>query len=133
MSLEEAIHQRWAADAKLQEWLPAERLFTGRVSHGRIPYGTLWRLGSRPLWRTAAGDLLEEVQLALRVWHEQYDRLRATVEQLRRLLDRASFELEEGGRVTVLLLDGQRWRQEPEGHWLADLSLTAQVYWPAED
>lgn len=133
MSLEKAIHQRWAADPRLQEWLPVERLFTGRVSHGQMPYGTLWRLGSRPLWRTAAGDLLEEVQLALRLWHSEYDRLRAVVDQVRRLLDRSSFELEEGGRVTALQMDRQRYRQEPEGHWLAEVEMTAQVYWPPED
>ncbi|HOM17219.1 MAG TPA: DUF3168 domain-containing protein [Thermoguttaceae bacterium] len=133
MSLEKAIHQRWAADAKLQERLPAEYLFTGRVSRDQTPYATLWRLGSRTVWRTAAGDLLEEVQLALRLWHSEYEQLRAVVEQVRRLLDRSSFELEEGGRVTALRVDQQRYRQEPEGRWLAELEMTAQVYWPPED
>jgi hypothetical protein len=132
MSLEKAIHERWAADQKLREWIPPDRLFTGRTTHGQIPYGTLWRLGSRTLWRTAAGDLLEEVQLALRVWHPEYDRLRALVEQVRRVLDRSSFELEEGGRVTVLQVDRQRYRQEPEGHWRAEVEMSAQVYWPPE-
>jgi len=132
MSLEKAIHERWAADQKLREWLPPDRLFTGLASHGQIPYGTLWRRGSRTLWRTAAGDLLEEVQLALRLWHGQYDRLRPLVDHLRRLLDRSSFELDEGGRVTALLVDRQRYRQEPEGHWQAELEMAAQVYWPPE-
>ena len=132
MSLEKAIHERWAADQKLREWLPPDRLFTGLASHGQIPYGTLWRLGSRTLWRTAAGDLLEEVQLALRLWHPEYDRLRTLVEQVRRVLDRSSFELEEGGRVTVLQVDRQRYRQEPEGHWRAEVEMSAQVYWPPE-
>jgi hypothetical protein len=132
MSLEKAIHERWAADQKLREWLPPDRLFTGLASHGQIPYGTLWRLGSRTLWRTAAGDLLEEVQLALRVWHPEYDRLRALGDQVRRVLDRSSFELDEGGRVTALQVDRQRYRQEPEGHWWAELELSAQVYWPPE-
>jgi len=132
MSLEKAIHERWAADQKLREWIPPDRLFTGRTTHGQIPYGTLWRLGSRTLWRTAAGDLLEEVQLALRVWHPEYDRLRALGDQVRRVLDRSSFELEEGGRVTVLQVDRQRYRQEPEGHWRAEVEMSAQVYWPPE-
>ncbi|MCS7306258.1 MAG: DUF3168 domain-containing protein [Thermoguttaceae bacterium] len=133
MSLEKAIHQQWAAKGKLREWLPVERLFTGRVSHGQMPYATLWRLGSRALWRTAAGDLLEEVRLALRVWHPEYERLRAVVEEVRRVLDRSSFDLDEGGRVTALFVDRQRYRQEPEGHWGAEVEMIAQVYWPPED
>lgn len=133
MSLEGVIHQRWAADQKLQELLPAERLFTGRVTQGQTPYGTLWRLSSRPLWRTAAGDLLEEVQLALHVWRLEYEQLRAVVEQVRRLLDRSSFDLEEGGRVVALGIEQQTYQQTPEGHWLAEVAMTVQVYWPPED
>ena len=132
MSLEKAIHERWAADQKLREWIPPDRLFTGRTTHGQIPYGTLWRLGSRPIWRTAAGDLLEEVRMVFRLWHGEYPTLRAVVDQMRRVLDRSSFDLEESGRVVALMIDRQTYRQEPEGHWRAEAEMSAQVYWPPE-
>ncbi len=133
MLLEKALHERWNTDSQLCEWIPPERLFTGRVTHGQMPYATLWRLGSRPLWRTPAGDLLEEVQLALHIWHPEYETLRAILDRMREVLDRSSFDLEESGRVVALMTTEERYRQEPEGPWRADVELTAQVYWPPEN
>lgn len=133
MSLEKALHEWWAAEASLRTWIAPDRFFTGHVTDGELPYGTLWRLGSRVLWRTGAGDLLEEVGLRLRLWHPDYQAVRAIVEHVRRVWDRSSFRLEEGGQVAALLIGPQTYRQERKGAWLAEVALEAQVYWPPQD
>lgn len=70
MSLEAAIHTRWAGDTTLKALLPAARLFTGPApGDAERPYATLSRLGMKEGARSTH-HALEEVALRFDVWSE---------------------------------------------------------------
>ena len=130
MSLEQAIHRRWAADAALAALLPPERFTTGRASAGLLPYATLARRSNRAAWRTAAGDRLDETEVAIHVWHEDYDAGRAIAGRVEALFDRAAFDMEGGARVVQMRRLDDDAAQGPDGVWRFTLVFLAQVHWP---
>ena len=61
MTIEGAIHARWAADSSLNTALPVERLFTGEArGNPALPYAVLQRGEERMLARTNAGARIVE-------------------------------------------------------------------------
>ncbi len=128
MTLERAIHVRWAADEALTSLLPAARLTTGRASAGPLPYATLTRRRNRPLLRTNTGDVVDEADVAIDVWHDDYDAGRAIAEQVRLAFDRAAFDLDGGGRVVQMRQSEDSASQESDGTWRFSLRFLAQVH-----
>lgn len=133
MSLEQAVHQRWAADPALAAMLPPERFTTGRASEGPLPYATLARRSNRTVWRANSGDRLDETELAVHVWHGDYDAGRAVAERVRAVFDRAAFGLASGARVVQMLRRGDDAAQGPDGVWRFTLVFVVQVHWPPPD
>jgi hypothetical protein len=131
MTLEQAIHQRWAADETLSGLLPADRVTTGRASDASVPYATLVRGSSRTLLRTNAGDALDEVGLEIHVWHDDYDACLRIVAALKSAFDRSDFPLSEGRRVVQIRRRSDTPVQHPDGLWQWTITFVAQVYLPA--
>jgi hypothetical protein len=127
MTLEQAIHERWAATDALAALMPAERLTTGRAS-GALPYATLLRQESRPLAATNGGVAVEELSLRLRVWHADHDAGRAVVDAAKTALDGAEFYPVEGARLARLRRQGEAAFEHEDGTWRFTVRYRVYLY-----
>lgn len=130
MNLEQAIHQRWAADPGLAAVLPAENLVTGRRSGRQVPYATLHRKQSRNVLRTNAGDL-DEATVLVHVWHDDYDAGRTIVEAAIAALDGSDFALSGGQRVVRMRRSADSAEEHDDGLWQFSLEFLVRVYLPS--
>jgi len=128
LNLEQAIHERWAASDGLNALLPAENLKTGRSLGDAMPYATIARLKNRTLFRTSAGDALDEVTLRVNVWHDEYDAGRAVAEEVKAAFDRGSFALSGDDRVVQMLRTNDFASQHDDGAWQFTTEFLVQVY-----
>ncbi|MGQ9576488.1 MAG: DUF3168 domain-containing protein [Thermoguttaceae bacterium] len=128
VNLEAAVHARWAATPPLSALLPAERLRTG-VFHGQgRPYATLQRRGGRTLLRTNAGDALDEVRLAVHIWHDSYDAAWAIAQQVKAAFDRTAFDLPGGGRAIQVRRTGEWAVQRETNIWHLTVEFSVSIY-----
>jgi len=131
MNLEQAIHQRWAAAGTLSALLPAEKLRTGLARGLGLPYAVLTRKAGRNVFRSSGGQALDEVILAVHVWHEEYDAGRAIVREIKAAFDNGDFSLPDGPRAVAM-----RWTGEAAPHydgkaWRFELEFLVQVDLPS--
>ena len=101
MTIEQAIHEAWAADAGLTAQLPAARVFTGCAppESGR-PAVVVERRGARQVLRTSTGTV-ERVAVALLVYESDYDRAAAIAAAAAARFDGAAFDSGEGRVVAM--------------------------------
>ena len=130
MNLEQALHQRWAADERLAALLAVDRVKTGRAVGTATPYATLLRQSSRVVLRTSAGDAIEEVSLRINVWHHEHDAGRTLTEAVKTAFDRAAFPLTGGDRVLKMLRRSERLVQHTDGIWQFSVDFTVRVHLP---
>jgi len=130
MNLEQAIHQRWAASDALAALLPAANVKTGRSFGDPVPYATIARETSRTVFRTNAGDALDEVTLQINVWHDSYDAGLAVVEQVQAAFDRSGFTLAGGDTVVQMRRVADSTRQHEDGRWQWTVKFLVDVYLP---
>lgn len=130
MSLEQTIHQRWAADAALGALLPAERVTTGRATCSKRPYATIVRTASRPALRTNAGDAVDEVTLRIDIWHDRHHAGQAILQQVKAAFDRSDFALPGGQRVIQMRRTSDVAVQHDDGLWQFTIEFLVQVYLP---
>ena len=93
MSLDQAIHERWAESGELSALLPAERLTTGRAFGDKKPYATIESLVRRPALATNSGNVVKAVSLNLCIWHDNFDEGENIVECVQTVFDHAVFNL----------------------------------------
>ena len=128
MEIEAAIHRRWAATPALDALLSADRLRTGLVHGDDRPYATLERKSSRTAFRTNAGDALDEVTLAIHVWHDSFDAGQAIVEAILAAFDNSSFDCGAGDRVVQIRRTAQSAKQQANNAWQFILEFSASVH-----
>lgn len=128
MNLEEAIHQRWAADDALIALLPVEKVTTGRSTENSVPYATIQRRGSRTAIRTNTGDALDEVSLEIHVWHEDHDAGLAITSLVKAAFQRSDFALSGSDRVVQMRRSGDSAVQHADGLWQFSIDFLVQVY-----
>jgi len=128
VNLEQVIHQRWAAAQALNALLPAENVKTGRSAGDPVPYATITRLENRTVFRTNAGDALDEVTLRVNVWHDDYDAGRAIAEQVKAALDRSDFALSGSDRVVQMRRTNDSASQHDDGAWQFTVEFLIEVY-----
>jgi len=128
MNLEQAIHQRWAESASLCELLSADRVKTGLTHVAAIPYATVVRKAGRTLFRTNAGDALEEVPLEIHLWHNSFDAGQAAADRVKTAFDGGEFILSDGGRAVQVRRDGESAVEHDDGVWRWTIRFSIQVY-----
>ncbi len=131
MNLEQAIHARWAASPVLCQLLAADRLSTGLAKGTGTPYATLSRKPGRTLFRTNAGDALDEVPLVFHLWHDRFDAGQAIVRQVHAVFDRSDFALSDGGHVVQMRRGGLSVVEHDDGVWLWAIEFSVHVYLPS--
>src|SRR5213083_5588 len=111
MSLEQAIHARWAANGGLTALVPAARFVTGKALGGlSLPYATLTRVGQRRAVRTSSRSVAD-VQVRFDVFSTDLGTLRQAADAVKACFDRQTFF----GGATVL-----RMRQTDDSEEQAD-------------
>ena len=128
MNLEQAIHQRWAADPALTALLSADAVVTGTRGSRNVPYATVHRKSNRTVLRTNAGDAVDEATVVFHVWHDDYDAGRAILEQVKTAFDRSDFPLAAGDRVIQMRRTADRAQQDDDGLWQLTVEFLVQVY-----
>lgn len=128
MTLEQAIHARWAASPALEALLPAQRVRTGAFHGDGRPYATLERKAGRTVFRTNAHDAVDEVLLAVHVWHESYDAGLAIVREVKAAFDRSQFDLDGGDRAIQVRRTAESARQHDGGVWQFTVEFSVSVY-----
>ena len=130
MSLEQAVHQRWAATGALASLLPVENVTTGPAGGDSLPYATIVRKRSRTTLRTNAGATLEEVTLRINVWHDDHDAGRDVAEQVEAAFDGAEFTLASPQRAVRMRRTDEHGSQRDNGIWRFTLEFLVHVYLP---
>ncbi|MCR4415273.1 MAG: DUF3168 domain-containing protein [Thermoguttaceae bacterium] len=128
MTLEAAIHARWAADADLGALLPVEHFRTGLVRGAGVPCARLVRKACRAALWTSAAATFDEVALEFHVWHDDYDAGRTIVDAVAAAFDRTRFDVSPAERVLDLFRTSERVQQHGDGLWQFTLGFVAQIY-----
>ncbi len=131
MSLEQAIHQRWAQAAALTALLPAERVTTGRAVGVARPYATLHCPHRRTAIRTNDGGGVDAVTVRIDLWFDSYDAGQALLAQLVTTFDRTDFPLADGRRVVQMQHNADTVTQHDDGVWQLSAEFLVHVYFPS--
>ena len=131
MNLEQAIHRRWAESTELGGMLGVDRLKTGLVHGVRMPYATLARRPGRTLFRTSAGEAVDEIPLEIHVWHDRFDAGQAIADRVKSAFDRSDFSLSDGGRVVQMRRTGESVVEHDGGVWQWTMRFSVQVHLPS--
>jgi len=127
MNLEQAIHERWAADTELCEALPVARLYTGLApGSAAAPYAVLTELGRRPQTHTSSGTVLERVTLRFTSWTATLAAGRRLGEAIAAQFNRRDFALDVG-RVLNMERVNEQAQQQPDGAWRIELDYAVTV------
>jgi hypothetical protein len=125
MSIEQAIHERWATAAELVALLPAAHLITGTVHNSlAMPYAVLTQTESQRVRRTSSGTVISRTALRLSIWAGNLDSGKAIADLADQLLDRTSFDLAEGRVLNLERVHGVE-QSQVDGAWLLALDYVA--------
>ena len=127
MNLEQAIHERWAADAALAALVPAARVTTGRSLRTARPYVTILPERAQTSVRSNAGETIEEITLRMNVWHDDYGAARAVVERIRAVFNGVGFALSGARRVLHMRRLSESALQHADGVWQLSVRFVALV------
>lgn len=126
MSLEQAIHSRWASDASLIALLPASRFTTGKALGGAaLPYAALSRQGVQDSVHTSSRRV-DAIHVRFDVWANDLTTGKQVSDAVKARFDGQSFT--EGG-VNVLRMrnvDVTEVRAD-DGTWRLTLDYVAKV------
>jgi hypothetical protein len=129
VTLEEALHARWAASEALTALLAAERLSTG-PAHAARPYAVLSRGPTRTLLRTNAGDALDEVEMSFHIHHDDHAAAGAIAQQVKAAFDRSAWDVGDGRRVLRMLRTGETVVPRGDGGWEFVVAFSLRVHLP---
>ena len=130
MSLEAAIHDRWAGAAALVALLPAAAVFTGAArGNVSLPYVVLVREGETPRTRTSSLTEVSEIVVRFEIYAAELDVGKAIAEAIRVAFNRQGFALAIG---TCLVMQGTSEQEQPaaDGTWMVTASYLARVAVP---
>lgn len=121
MSLEQAIHNRWATDFLLAGLLPHDRLSTGAArGDTSLPYVVLSRRENQVLARTSSGTSIDRALMTFAIWSADLDQAKEIGRAVAHRFERVDFPLDEGS-----VLNMQRLReaetQADDGSWRLEI------------
>lgn len=126
MSLEQAIHARYAADAALTALVPAARFLTGPALDGAaLPFITLERTGWKLAARTSTSTV-EEVAVRFTILGDDLEVVKSVVAALDARFDGAAFTA-AGIVVTRMRKRDHREQRAADGVWEAEEEFAALV------
>src|SRR5438046_2147747 len=127
MTLEAAIHARWAADSPLNTALPATRLFTGEARGNPVlPYAVLLRGDKKTRARTNRGAEVSEISFTFHVWTSDIEVGKSIAAAIERVFDEAAFTF-TGGAVLDMRRVNAKEQSQSDGTWLFTCEYSALV------
>jgi hypothetical protein len=116
MSLEAALHSRWAGDATLVALVPAAKFITGpALSSPAVPYVTLRRLPLRGVLRTSS-HTVEDAAIQFHIWCDTLAVGVQIADAISARFERQSFTSDGTYVLRMRKLD-QRQERFPDGIW----------------
>ncbi|MEZ6069369.1 MAG: DUF3168 domain-containing protein [Pirellulales bacterium] len=127
MSVEQVIQRRWAMYRPLEDWLPSERVFTGRTHDDpETPYAVVTRQTDRPVVVTSSGTSVREVTVRIDVWVDTLGEGKRIVARLGR-----AFALADPRKLDPGVLTIRRGEQDEQlnedGSWRLRVDLIVLV------
>jgi len=102
VSLEQAIHERWATDFLLSSVLPAEQLTTGAARGDTVlPYVVLARRENQALLRTSSGTTIDRAVMRFTIWAADLDEAKRIAQAISRRFERTDFALASGSVLNM--------------------------------
>ena len=124
MSIQQAIHEHWSADAQLSALLPAAGLFTGFAPGGTVtPYAVLTHEDTTKRTHTSSRTRIDDVQLRIAICSTTLDEAKQMAELVRDRFDRTALTT-AAGAVRMLQCTAQR-EEFADDRWSIRLDLTA--------
>ncbi len=97
MSVEKAVHERWATHLPLNDLLPSGRLYTGgQLGAPVLPYAVLTREQSVALGRASGGVEYVHTTLRVRIVSASLDEAKQVKQRVLERFDRTHFALVDG-------------------------------------
>jgi len=135
MNLAQAIHARWAADARLDALLPVARVMTGTcfAADPGTRFATITLPGGTFEGYANDGSSLSTVLVRIQVHHDDYDGGQAVTEAVLAAFGRAELSLSAGGKVLCMQPAAVPQEvQDPEnGQWDWLIDFQCRVHLPA--
>jgi hypothetical protein len=131
MTLEEAIHWRWAHCDALSDVAPASAVWTGNARGATPPYVVIERLTSRPVVPTNGADRFDEISLAMTLWTGEYSTGLAAMREIRAAFDRARLALDASGGIARFRRTADETSQS-DRLWRFTVRFAVQVFVAAE-
>jgi hypothetical protein len=126
VSLEQAIHSRWAGDGTLAGLVPSARFVTGKALGGSaLPYATLTRLGFGKATRSSL-KVVEEALLRFSVFDNSLDTLKQIANAAATRFDGAVFT-DAGVIVLRMRRVDLKETQADDGTWELTMDFTANT------
>ena len=126
MSLEQAVHTRWAGDAALVALVPAARFFTGpALGEPARPYAMLHRIGLPATTRTSSRTV-NDVLLRLEVFSLDLPTAKQIEGAIAASFDGQTFA-SDGVTVLRMRRAGHAETRQEDGVWEIKLEYTAKV------
>lgn len=127
MSLERAIHERWASDVALSAALPAARLFTGQAPGGAAaPYAVLNGRGRQTIARTSSRTVIERALVRITCWTSTLSAGRQIGRAIAARFDRSDFDIDDGRVLNMERLNEEA-AQTDDGAWRIDFDYAVTI------
>lgn len=129
MSVEAAIHSRYAANLAVTQLCPAAKFITGVHQHENqaSPYGSLTRVGALASLWTTSGKVTRH-QMRFQFWPSSYGQGDQIKTAVKNLYDNQSFT-EGDTHVSCMRLSNEFELQEDDGSWqfVMDFDVDSQA------
>lgn len=122
MSIERAIHERWATDAGLTARVPAARVLTGTaLSAPATPYVVIRRTKTATTLRTSSGTTVDDATIEMNIWSENLETAKNIALEIDRRFDRTEFTAGDE-RILHMRRTDQMEQREAGDVWHATLT-----------
>lgn len=129
MSVEQAIHERWAGYSPLTRLVPEDRVSTGPVKSGSMPYVTMERTGDSNNTRTSESNF-ESVMLRIDIIDDDLENAKRIAREVQHAFERADFSYSLG-KVLDMKKTNRTEAQDEKNAWHIMLDWKIEAWQPA--
>jgi len=131
--LEQALRNRWKENAELADLIPVGHVWTDWSDPTQLPRAEITCSGEDRIWLTSHSEIAERVRVTVFVWHGSFQDVRSTVDRIKEVFDRTSFDLGEGARVLRLTYRREDVSQQQPGLWRGEVIFDGLALRPVVD
>ncbi|HOA50682.1 MAG: hypothetical protein WBH86_09035 [Thermogutta sp.] len=123
ITLEQALRTRWQDDPTLAALLPVNYVWTNWSDVAQVPRAEITAAGEDRVWLTSRAEVAERVRVTVEVWHNSFEKLRSTINRIKELFDRASFDLGDNARILRLTYQRDDMARQGYGLWRGEITF----------